>query len=621
MLDLVQRLQESLARQYTIDREIGSGGMSHVLLAEDRKHRRKVAIKVLRPDIGSAVGPERFLREIEIAAQLSHPHILPLHDSGNADGLLYYVMPFVDGESLRDRLRRTGTVPVPEALRVARDVASALAYAHKRNIVHRDIKPENILLADGHAIVADFGIARAISEAGGDQLTNTGIAIGTLHYMSPEQALGDAVDGRTDIYALGTVVHEMLVGRTPHEGASARAFMSKLISEPAAPLETTHPEIPVDVARIVDRSLAKEPAQRYATAAEFGDALAGVAITEPTTTRQRLTPRRRIPIGAGAALGVLALGWLAWSQSGIVGVASGSSPNRIAVLPFSVNGGPQAAYLGEGIVDLLSRNLEGVEDVSSIDPATIMSTIGRGATTSAIDVPAARAFGRRVGAGALVLGSVTSVGPALRLQAAMYPAEENGGEPISRASVEGDTTRLLELVDRLAGQLLVNRRRDPANRLNQTAALTTHSLDALKAFLNAEHQLRGRAMDSAIAGYQRAIALDSTFALAYYRLAVAAGWSERHAVSSGAVATGLRHAERLSERDRRLIRAYADYRRGAADAAEQQYRAILDNYPDDLEAEFQLGDLLYQYNPLRGRPRLEARPLLDKVLANDPGFL
>jgi tetratricopeptide (TPR) repeat protein len=187
--------------------------------------------------------------------------------------------------------------------------------------------------------------------------------------------------------------------------------------------------------------------------------------------------------------------------------------------------------------------------------------------------------------------------------------------------VEGDTARVLALVDRLAGQLLVNRRRDPANRLNQTAALTTHSLDALKAFLNAERRLRGRAMDSAIAGYQQAIALDSTFALAYYRLAVAAGWSERHALSSGAVANGLRHSARLSERDRLLLTAYAEYRRGNADDAERQYRSILDNYPDDLEAEFQLGDLLFQYNPLRGRPRLEARPLLDKVLAYDPGFL
>jgi serine/threonine-protein kinase len=238
-----------------------------------------------------------------------------------------------------------------------------------------------------------------------------------------------------------------------------------------------------------------------------------------------------------------------------------------------------------------------------------------------MDIPAARAFGRRVGAGAFILGSVTAAGPVLRLQAAMYRAEENDGEPLARGSVEGDTTRVLELVDRLAAQLLVNRRRDPANRLNQTAALTTHSLTALKAFLNAEQQLRGRAVDSAISGYQRAIAADSTFALAYYRLAVAAGWSERHALASQAVALGMRHSGRLSERDRRLIGAYASYRRGAADDAERQYREILDSYPDDLEAEFQLGDLLYQYNPLRGRPRLEARPLLDRVLAFDPGFL
>ena len=619
MSNLLERLQEALADRYTVEREIGSGGMAHVLLAEDRKHRRKVAIKVLRPDIGSAVGAERFLREIEIAAQLSHPHILPLHDSGSAGDLLYYVMPFVEGESLRDRLRRTTTVPLTDALRITQDVASALAHAHKRDVVHRDIKPENILLADGHAIVADFGIARALSAAGGDRLTNTGIAIGTIHYMSPEQALGDAVDGRSDIYSLGAVLYEMLTGQTPHHGETARAIMGKLIAEPAPRLETTHPEVPRPVARVVDKALAKDPAERYATGSDLADAIASVVVSAsaPIPASRR---SRRVPIVAGIALALAPVAWLVFQQTrGPSGTAGPQS--RIAVLPFAVHGGAHADYLGEGIVDLLSRNLEGVEDVSSIDPATVMSAVGRGSSTgAAIDVPAGRAFGRRVGAGSFVLGSVTSAGPTLRLQAAMYPADGDG-EPIARASAEGDSARLLELVDRLAGQLLVNRRRDAANRLNQTAALTTHSLGALKAFLNAERNLRGRAMDSAIAGYQQAIALDSTFALAYYRLAVAAGWSERHAVSSEAVATGLRHSERLGERDRLLIRAYADYRRGAANEAERQYRAILDNYPDDLEAEFQLGDLLFQYNPLRGRPRLEARPLLDKVLALDPGFL
>jgi hypothetical protein len=218
-----------------------------------------------------------------------------------------------------------------------------------------------------------------------------------------------------------------------------------------------------------------------------------------------------------------------------------------------------------------------------------------------------------------VLGAVNPAGSRVRIQAALHRAGDDA--PAARASVEGDSTELFALVDRLAAQLLVNRDAGAAQRLSRTAAITTHSLPALKAFLNAEQQLRGRAMDSAIAGYQRAVAEDSTFALAYYRLAVAAGWAERHAISNQAMERGVALANRLNERDRRLITAYAAYRHGAADDAERQYRAVLESYPDDLEAEFQLGDLLFQYNPLRGRPRLEARPMLDKVLALDPGFL
>ena len=622
MSEVLDRLRLGLAERYVVDREIGSGGMAHVLLADDRKHRRKVAIKVLRPELGSVVGADRFLREIEIAARLTHPHVLPLHDSGEQDGLLYYVMPYVEGESLRDRLKRTGTVPLREALRVARDVADALAYAHKRGIVHRDIKPENILLSEGHALVADFGIARALSTAGGQKLTSTGIALGTIHYMSPEQALTEEVDDRSDIYSLGCVLFEMLTGHPPLQGASARAVMSQLASEGAPSLATTAPSVPRDVARVVDTALAADASDRFASAEDFARELArlGEQVTAP---RRRVRSPRRHWIAAVAAGAIVLIGAAAFSAlhrwGGASAVVPGSA-NRIAVLPFAVHGGPQVEYLREGIVDLLSRNLEGVEEVSSIDPATVMSSL-RGSTTDAVlDVPSGRELIRRVGAGAFVLGSVTSAGPLVRLQAAMYTAGGNG-EPASRASVEGDSATVLQLVDRLAAQLLVNRRRDPANRLNQTAAMTTHSLPALKSFLNAERRLRGRALDSAISGYQGAIAEDSTFALAYYRLAVAAGWAERHALASEAVTRALRLSGRLNERDRRLLVAYAAYRAGAVDDAERQYREILEHYPDDLEAEFQLGDLLFQYNPLRGRPRLEARPLLDKVLALDPGFL
>jgi TolB-like protein len=621
--DLLERLKQGLPGRYRIEREIGSGGMAHVFLADDVKHGRKVALKVLRPDIGSAVGAERFLREIEIAARLSHPHILPLHDSGDLDGLLYYVMPYVEGESLRDRLRRDGKVPLRDALRIAANVAGALAYAHSRNVVHRDIKPENILLTGGYALVADFGIARAVSQAGAGQLTATGIAIGTVQYMSPEQAAGDPLDGRTDVYSLGTVLYEMLGGRTPFSGSSARAMMTMLVTEPAPPLGPEH-LVPPEVASAVNRSLARDPADRF-TADVFAEVLEELTptVSAPTATIRTADHGsarvRRSVVGTIAAVAVLAAGAVVWSA--VHRPASdphSRADNRIAVLPFAVHGA-QLQYLGHGIVDLLSRNLEGVDGLSAIDPGTVISSLQSGATTRVIDADAGEALGERFGAGWFVLGSVNPVGSRVRIQAALHRAGTS--EPVATALAEGDSTELFALVDRLAGQLLVNRYAGAAQRLSRTAAITTHSLPALKAFLNAEQKLRGRAMDSAIAGYQRAIAEDSTFALAHYRLAVAAGWAERHAMSNQAVERGVLLANRLNERDRRLITAYAAYRRGAADDAERQYRAVLESYPDDLEAEFQLGDLLFQYNPLRGRPRLEARPLLDKVLALDPGFL
>ena len=624
MIDLLPLLKQGLSSRYRLEREIGSGGMAQVFLAEDLRHGRKVAIKVLRPDIGSAVGGERFLREIEIAARLTHPHVLPLHDSGELDSLLYYVMPYVEGETLRDRLRREKRLPLRDALRITSNVAGGLAYAHQRGVVHRDIKPENIMLAGGYAVVADFGIARALSAIESENLTRTGIAIGTVQYMSPEQAAGDPVDGRSDIFSLGVVLYEMLSGATPFAGGSARAVMASLVADPVPPLAA--PGIPAELAEVVHKALAKDPADRFPTADAFAEALDALlpTISAPTEALHRAmapsrTRRIAVTIG-GAALAVAgALVWSAIHRPDAGALAA----NRVAVLPFAVHGGGQLDYLGHGIVDLLSRNLEGVDNLSTIDPASVISSLGTGATTRTVfDAEAGRSLGRRFGAGAYVLGSVNPVGSRVRIQAAMHSASDGDhGEPLARASVEGDSSDLLTLVDRLAAQLLVNRSAGAAQRLSQTAAITTHSLPALKAFLNAEQRLRGRAMDSAIVGYQRAIAEDSTFALAYYRLAVAAGWAERHALSNEALRRGVALSDRLTERDRRLITAYDAYRRGAADDAERQYRRVLEDYPDDLEAEFQLGDLLFQYNPLRGRPRLEARPMLDKVLALDPGFL
>ncbi len=288
MVDQIDRLKAALSDRYAIERELGAGGMATVYLAEDLKHRRQVAIKVLHPDLAASIGVKRFVREIEIAANLTHPHILPLFDSGEADGFLYYVMPLVEGESLRDRLLRDKKLSVPDAVRITDQVAAALSYAHERGVIHRDIKPENILCTGNQAVVADFGIARAVEVAGGETLTGTGIAIGTPAYMSPEQAAGDSnIDGRSDVYALGCVVYEMVSGRTPFEGATPRALLAKHAVDTAPSLRTLDPDLPPYVERAVSQALVKDPGRRFKTPNDFAATLMSQTVV-PRVGRRRL---------------------------------------------------------------------------------------------------------------------------------------------------------------------------------------------------------------------------------------------------------------------------------------------------------------------------------------------
>jgi serine/threonine protein kinase/formylglycine-generating enzyme required for sulfatase activity len=316
MTDLMDRLKAALADRYAIERELGRGGMAVVYLARDLKHDRLVALKVLRPELAASIGAERFLREIEIAASLTHPHILPLYDSGDADGFLYYVMPYVEGESLRDRLSREKQLPVDEALQIAREVADALGSAHSRGVIHRDIKPENILLEEGHAVVADFGIARAVTAAGGDKLTETGMAIGTPAYMSPEQATGSAdLDGRSDIYSLACMVYEMLVGEPPFTGPNAQIVLARQAVERVPSAKAVRHAVPELVEQCLMRALAKIPADRFKSADQFAQSLANAipqaqaleadgsgrppGTTEPVKHSNQL--RRRVLVGLVAA--------------------------------------------------------------------------------------------------------------------------------------------------------------------------------------------------------------------------------------------------------------------------------------------------------------------------------
>jgi serine/threonine-protein kinase len=298
----------ALAGRYRLERELGAGGMATVYLAEDEKHHRRVAVKVLRPELAAALGPERFLREIETTAALRHPHILPLFDSGEAAGFLFYVMPYVEGESLQDRLAREKQLPLEDALRIAREVADALGYAHARGVVHRDIKPANILLEQGHAVVADFGIARAVDVAGPERLTQPGFAIGTPAYMSPEQAAGDtAIDGRSDLYSLACVLYEMLAGQPPFTGPTAASIAHQHLAAEPRPITQIRPAVPASVAAIIQRALAKNPLDRFSPAAQFAEALSSPA----TVMTVPGSPRRAWMLGGALAMvAVVATGYL-----------------------------------------------------------------------------------------------------------------------------------------------------------------------------------------------------------------------------------------------------------------------------------------------------------------------
>ena len=391
-----ERLSTALAGRYRIDRELGAGGMATVYLAHDVKHGRDVAIKVLHPDLGAALGSDRFLSEIRTTARLQHPHILPLLDSGDADGLLYYVMPVVSGETLRTRLERERQLPIPEAVRIAREVANALDYAHRHGGIHRDIKPENIPLHDGQAMVADFGIALAVQSAGGQRMTQTGLSLGTPQYMSPEQAMGErAIDARSDVYALGAVTYEMLAGDAPFTGSSVQAIVAKVLAERPTPLHTLRDTVPAGVEQAVLTALAKLPADRFATAAEFATALgadAGSMLRSHGGVAHHRARPRTVLLTAVAALATIAAVW-GWTRPGAFagGAGTAAAVTRVAVAVHPANeirpaatgwsidlspDGTRLAYIGRGTAATTSQLW--VRSLDALEPSPIAGTLGAG---------------------------------------------------------------------------------------------------------------------------------------------------------------------------------------------------------------------------------------------------
>src|SRR5437870_6106792 len=345
MADLLARLQAALGDAYRIEKELGGGGMSRLFLANEASLHRQVVIKLLPPEFTSEVSAARFKQEIELAAHLQHPNILPVLAAGSNDDLLYYVMPYVAGESLRHRLTREGKLPVSDTGRILHEVADALAHAHAEGVIHRDIKPENILLEGSHAVLADFGVARALAESrSGDRLTDTGLALGTPGYMSPEQAAGERnVDARADVYALAVVGYEMLAGFPPFAGPSAQAVIAAHLTATPKPLSDARPEVPTEVANAIARALAKDPNARLRTAAEFRDA---VGAAHPGAARRPISKRVRVTAGV-AILAVLVVAGVLGLRSRATGALN---PNVVAVAPFEVLD-PKLELWREGLVD------------------------------------------------------------------------------------------------------------------------------------------------------------------------------------------------------------------------------------------------------------------------------
>lgn len=481
--DLLRVITGALEGQYAVEEQVGSGGMALVFRARDQKHDRQVAIKVLRPELASQVGRERFLQEIRLAAQLSHPHILPLHDSGVAGGLLYYVMPYVVGETLRERLDREGRLTLEEAVDITRAVAGALDFAHRQGVVHRDIKPENIMVPDGVAMVTDFGISKVLSEVGGDQLTQAGTAMGTPAYMSPEQIFGeDNVDGRSDVYSLALVVFELLSGNRLFAGSSARAILGRRAAYPQPGLEFPW-DVPNTVREAVRAALTESPDDRLPTGGAFADALTG-----------------------------------AWRQSDGVKtpsvVPAQTSEQSIGVLPFTnMSGDPDTEYFSDGIAEEIINALTQLEGVR-----VAARTSSFALKSAGIDVKEA---GSRLGVGTVLEGTVRQSGNRLRITAQLVNSGDGYQVWSDRYDREMDDVFAVqdEIASAIAGHLQVALGTGPVRALVKPS---TENLDAYQLYLKGRYLWNRRdqaGLEEAVDYFQQAVDRDRTFALAHSGLA------------------------------------------------------------------------------------------------------
>jgi serine/threonine-protein kinase len=624
-----------LGGRYRIVREIGRGGMGTVYLAEDPKHGRQVAVKTLHPEIARVIGRKRFMREIEIAARLSHPHILPLHDSGeesvesDEDPLLYFVSPFAAGESLRDRLRREPKLSPQDTVRLGREIALALDYAHRRGVVHLDVKPDNILLQDDHAVIADFGISRALSATGEHPAAIGGAipVLGTPSYMSPEQAMGmPDVDGRSDIYSLGCVLYELITGEQAFQNFTTEDVVRNAESERARHEAALKKKVSSVLAAVVMRAMTPSPEDRFRTAGSLAAALSGAE------REVRRMIRRRAAVGAGilvAAVGAFAF----WNWT--------STPplddNLIAVAPFDV-ATPSLDLWKEGLVDVLSRGFDGAGALRAV-PASVVVHRWQGRA----DIQSARALAKATGARLVLFGGLLASGDSVRVSASLVDVAT--GRPVAEIEQRDSEGRM----DRISDSLIVTVIREIARArkidLAHATSSPTTSLPALKAYLLAEQFYRAAMWDSAQLHFEHALQRDTTFALAYHRLAAVRRWRDANflpdSVTYALMRLPSRYPHGLGPRERLLAtvdslsaETYFAWRNGSPLARYDEEARVLETlfatlneglrqYPNDAELWFLLAEAHSQFDADVVEGEVDDRATLtlyDRAVALDSTF-
>lgn len=619
--ELMSRLQAALGTQYRLERELGHGGMGVVFLARDTTLDRPVAVKVVHPDLAvhSSI-TQRFLAEARMIARLRHPSIVAVHTAGEATGLFYYVMDYVQGESLRQRLLRLGRLPVADVTRIVAELADALNSAGEAGLVHRDVKPENILLDEttGRVMLADFGIARAMAAEADGTRTGQGVAVGTPTYMSPEQAAGDAVDARSDLYALGVVAYEMLAGRPPFRGGTAAAVASKHLAEVPSPVEGTRADTPAALAHAIARALEKDPTARWQTGAELKQAVLGESPLPLPPRRSR----RRLALALVASLAVLGTGYLTLLPKG---PPSNVNPRHsILVLPFeNTRRDPAIEWMRDGSVSMLALNLSQWTDLTVVDHERLHDLLERRKLDDGpIGLDMALRLARDAGVWTVVLGDYTRAGDSLQLSARIYDVAT--GARLDLAEVRGkpgDDAR--PLFDQLAAKLL-NISGAPSGMTTDLASATTASLEAYRAYLQGIEELNGWNLTAAERSLRRAVELDTTFGLAYYKLSLTRGWIAGQFDSLGLemIHRATRFADRLPEHDRAMIEAYRNFLEGDFPKGRAAYRALLARDSTDADAWYGLGDVAFHDPASRKEPAGMTTSLraFKRAIALDPNY-